>query len=71
VGVPILVGHKYNQTPFQLGAVFRVNSGEDVRFWEDVWVGDVPLKLVFPDLYEQCGRKCAWLVLVGMRMNGP
>jgi hypothetical protein len=34
-----------------------VNSGDDVQFWEDVWVGDVPLKLVFPDLYEQCGRK--------------
>lgn len=27
-----------------------------VLFWEDVWVGDIPLKLEFPSLYEICSE---------------
>lgn len=37
-----------------------VHNGRDTSFWEDVWVGEVPLKLVFPRLYDYCRDKsCA------------
>jgi hypothetical protein len=34
-----------------------VNNEKSVTFWEDVWVGEVPLKLIFPKLYEYSGEK--------------
>ena len=34
------------------GASFSVNNGKSVRFWEDVWIRPIPLKLVFPKLYD-------------------
>jgi hypothetical protein len=30
------------------GARSSVNNGKIVRFCQDVWVGEVPLKLIFP-----------------------
>ncbi|XP_039046839.1 uncharacterized protein LOC120187117 [Hibiscus syriacus] len=29
----------------------KAGNGEDVEFWNDVWLGDVPLKILFPRLY--------------------
>lgn len=29
----------------------------DTSFWEDIWVGEVPLKLLFPKLYDYCRNK--------------
>ncbi|KAE8704873.1 hypothetical protein F3Y22_tig00110435pilonHSYRG00103 [Hibiscus syriacus] len=29
----------------------KAGKGEDVQFWNDVWLGDVPLKSLFPRLY--------------------
>jgi len=40
-----------------LGAVFEVDNGKYVRFWEDVWNGDVPLKTAFPSLYDLSNNK--------------
>ena len=34
------------------GASFTVNNGKNTRFWEDVWINQIPLKLAFPKLYE-------------------
>jgi hypothetical protein len=31
---------------------FKVNSGNQARFWEDVWVGEEPLMTVYPSLYN-------------------
>lgn len=31
---------------------FKVGKGDRTRFWEDTWVGDVPLALRFPLLYK-------------------
>ena len=33
---------------------YHVGTGEDI-FWRDVWVGDTPLVVQFPDLYS-CAR---------------
>lgn len=32
------------------GAV--VGDGKDTSFWEDAWVVEVPMKLLFPKLYD-------------------
>ena len=40
-----------------MGAVFEVDNGKYVRFWEDVWNGDVPLKTAFPSLYDLSNNK--------------
>jgi len=37
-----------------------VEDGNDTFFWEDIWVGEVPLKLKFPRLYELAlNKKCS------------
>jgi hypothetical protein len=40
-----------------MGATFEVNNGKNVIFWEDVWIGETPLKLSFPKLYEYSRKK--------------
>lgn len=30
----------------------QVHKGDHVFFWKDVWCGDIPLKIRFPDLFE-------------------
>jgi hypothetical protein len=55
-----LAGNKQGEHKFQWGARFSVNNGKSVRFWEDVWVREVPLKLIFPKLYEYSGVRIAW-----------
>jgi hypothetical protein len=35
---------------FKWGAIHRVKNGRNTSFWEDVWCGDVPLKVQYPDL---------------------
>jgi hypothetical protein len=36
---------------------FKVNSGRQIRFWEDVWLGDDALMKRFPNLYFITRRK--------------
>lgn len=40
-----------------MGLKGMVNNGQKIRFWEDVWVGEIPLKLEFPTLYQLCRDK--------------
>ncbi|PUZ56611.1 hypothetical protein GQ55_5G339400 [Panicum hallii var. hallii] len=45
---------------YERGRVCKANSGETVRFWEDVWLGDCTLKTSFPRLYQICReRQCS------------
>ena len=39
---------------FKWGATFKLGNGKDILFWEDTWVGKVPLRLLFPKLYGYC-----------------
>jgi hypothetical protein len=32
--------------------LFKVGDGGSVRFWEDIWLGDVPLSQQYPSLYN-------------------
>lgn len=40
---------------FDSSIKYHVGSGQDIFFWHDLWVGDTPLSLHFPDLYR-CAR---------------
>jgi hypothetical protein len=42
---------KVKQDFFSIG-VFKVGDGSSVRFWEDVWLGDMPLAAQFPFLFN-------------------
>jgi hypothetical protein len=42
---------------FKWGAKFVVNNGESTLFWEGVWIGEIPLKLSLPRLYEHSRDK--------------
>jgi hypothetical protein len=44
------------ETFFQRGC-FAVGNGESTRFWEDVWLGDTPLAVQYPNLYSIASYK--------------
>jgi hypothetical protein len=44
---------------FFANGIFRVNNGQDTRFWEDKWLGDFSLQHRFPSLYNLVQRKNA------------
>jgi hypothetical protein len=52
--------HKIKYT-CQKGLKYVVGNGRKVRFWEDVWLGECPLKLRFNRLYE-ISREQKWVV---------
>ena len=35
---------------FLAGGTFKIKNGEQERFWEDVWLGDKPLREAYPNL---------------------
>jgi len=34
-----------------------VLNGESTLFWEDVWLGEIPLRLEFPKLFQFCSKQ--------------
>ncbi|PUZ56970.1 hypothetical protein GQ55_5G390900 [Panicum hallii var. hallii] len=42
---------------FSWGMVFKVNNGKSVRFWDDVWKGESPLRITFLRLYDLSNNK--------------
>jgi hypothetical protein len=36
---------------------FKVGTGDSVRFWEDIWLGNTPLAQQYPSLYNIVQRK--------------
>jgi hypothetical protein len=38
---------------------FNLHDGRQIRFWEDSWLGTMPLKLHYPNLYNIVRRKNA------------
>lgn len=39
---------------YEKGKAHIVKGGEQTRRWEDVWMGEVPLKIMFPKLFKIC-----------------
>lgn len=40
---------------------FKVGEGGKVKFWEDNWCGEGPLRTVFPHLFAIASNKEAWV----------
>ncbi|KAK1303773.1 hypothetical protein QJS10_CPA09g02028 [Acorus calamus] len=36
---------------FNQGTLWRLGSGKEIRFWHDIWVGDIPLKVRFSSIF--------------------
>ena len=43
---------------------FQLNNGKKIRFWEDVWIGNMSLKDKYPTLYNLVRRKNATVASV-------
>jgi hypothetical protein len=41
---------------FECGA-FILGDGNDIRFWEDTWLGEMPLSSQYPALYNLVSHK--------------
>jgi hypothetical protein len=39
---------------FKWGVVHKVRCGNQTKFWLDVWLGDVPLKVSYHGLFKIC-----------------
>lgn len=37
---------------FKWGAIYKVENGQHCSFWQDVWVGNVPLKIQYEEIYK-------------------
>ena len=40
---------------------YEVGDGSKVLFWHDVWCGELPLKVLFPELFIIACGKDAWV----------
>jgi hypothetical protein len=43
---------------------FKIGNGLVTRFWEDTWVGDLPLARKYPSLYNIVQHKNVWVTSV-------
>ena len=43
---------------------FTIGNGNITRFWEDTWLGEMPLALQYPTLYNITQRKEAYVATV-------
>jgi hypothetical protein len=48
---------------FSLG-VFTLRNGDQIRFWEDKWLGNQTLMVQYPSLYQIVRRKIATIANV-------
>jgi len=39
---------------YERGKGYVVSGGKETRFWKDVWLGECPLKIYFPNLFRIC-----------------
>ena len=62
-----------------MGVCYKVNRGDKVAFWKDIWLGETPLHTQFSDLYtlcadpevlvEDCGGENHWDILFRRNLN--
>jgi hypothetical protein len=39
------------------GFKYVVGDGKKAHFWHDTWIGECPLKIAFPHLFEICNQQ--------------
>ena len=47
---------------FLWGASFVIKNGKKIKFWEDIWLGEVPIKVLHPDFYLMCSQPQARVI---------
>lgn len=52
------------------GLACKVGGGDCVRFWEDIWIGDMSLQIRFPRVFALCLNKEVAVAEVGSRLGG-
>jgi hypothetical protein len=61
------------------GSGIKINNGQHTSFWLDIWMGDTPLCLTYPILYEEAiNNNCSvldvkrqgWVVQFRTRLHG-
>ncbi|XP_057428588.1 uncharacterized protein LOC130722016 [Lotus japonicus] len=52
------------------GLACKVGDGMGVRFWDDVWVGEIALRTMFPRIYAMSTQKKSAVAEVGNRVGG-
>lgn len=46
------------------GVKFHVGNGNTIRFWEDTWLGETPLSMHYPVVYNIVRHKEAYVVTI-------
>jgi hypothetical protein len=54
---PFWEGLMWIKNDFFYRGYFKIGNGASVRFWEDIWLRDVPLSHQYPSLYNIVQRK--------------
>jgi hypothetical protein len=49
---------------------YEIGNGSKVQFWHDLWCGEIPLKILFPELFLIARGKDAWVEENMQRQNG-
>ena len=65
-----ILSHEGSNTALKTLMRKSVGNGQKTRFWLDVWIGEVPLKLVFPRLFSVTSDPLATISLQGY-WDGP
>jgi hypothetical protein len=61
------------------GRGYKLNNGKLISFWKDTWIGNGPMCLAYPILYELCtNQNCyvfdvaqnGWVVYFKSRLHG-
>lgn len=45
------------RSDIEKGLIFKANNSKSILFWQDVWIQNVPLRLIFPKIYSICRDK--------------
>ena len=53
----VWAGQMENKDLFLSKGIFKIQSENQVRFWEDVWIGNKTLRDMYPSLYNIARRK--------------
>ena len=52
------------KTDFRKFETFIIKDGSQIRFWEDAWLGNSPLRVQYPQLYNIVRKKQAMVAEV-------
>ena len=61
---PFLMGLMRTKVASFDGTKFIIGKGISKRFWEDTWLGETPLAIQYPSLYNIVQRKVAYVTTV-------